>query len=89
MLSNQKAEIKEQLDDLKDQYTVVYEGIFRRNMPRAEFFKVHIKQMEAAEKDIQVKCDLLVFKNTSQRKVILEGMEEEMDEAMDYSEFDF
>ena len=88
MLTNQKGELKEQLDELTDRFSVVYNGIFRTKKPAQEFYKAHKKSIEAVGKDIEMRSKLLRRKDPADRKMIVDGMLTEIDEAMIDSIFD-
>ena len=88
MLNNQKGELKEQLDELTDRFSVVYNGIFRTKKPAQEFYKAHKKSIEAVGKDIEMRSKLLRRKDPADRKMIVDGMLTEIDEAMIDSIFD-
>ena len=88
MLTNQKGELKEQLDELTDRFAVVYNGIFRSKKTAQEFYKSHKKSIEAVGKDIEMRSKLLRRKDPADRKMIVDGMLNEIDEAMSDSIFD-
>ena len=88
MLNNQKGELKEQLDELTDRFAVVYNGIYRTKKTAKEFYKSHKKSIEAVGKDIEMRSKLLRRKDPADRKMIVDGMLNEIDEAMIDSIFD-
>ena len=89
MLKNQKSELKYQKDELIEKYGVVYEGIYRKRMPRQEFFKRYKSDYDAQLKEEKIKINYLLFKNMAHRKQVVDGMEDELDAGMAFNVFDF
>lgn len=82
MLANQKAELKYQLAEITERYGVVYEGIYKSKKPAKEFYKGYKRDMEEFGKDIEMKRRMLLRKEPADRKMIVGGMSEELEEAM-------
>jgi hypothetical protein len=89
MLGNQKAELKEQKDELKQKYAAVYNGIYVMRMSRKDFLKKYKRDFELQIQQELGKISLLKNRDMAQRKMIVEGMEEELDEMEDFDFFDF
>ena len=88
MLTDQKAELKGQIDLLKHKYEAVYFGLFVRKIPKKELEKTIKREIEAELKQVQVKVNYLLFKDLSHRKQVIGFMEEELEEA-DFDMFGF
>jgi hypothetical protein len=88
MLTDQKAELKGQIDILKHKYEAVYFGLFVRKIPKKELEKTIKREIEAELKQVQVKVNYLLFKDLSHRKQVIGFMEEELEEA-DFDMFGF
>jgi hypothetical protein len=90
MLTDQKAELKGQIDLLRYQYETVYFGLFVRKIPKKEFEKTVKREIEEEIKQVQVKVNYLSIRDLSHRKFIIDFMEEELDDAeFDLFGFDF
>ncbi len=90
MLTDQKAELKGQIDLLRYQYETIYFGLFVRKIPKKEFEKTVKREIEEEIKQVQVKVNYLSIRDLSHRKFIIDFMEEELDDAeFDMFGFDF
>jgi len=89
MLGNQKAELKYQKDELIEKYDVVYQGIYKKRMSRQDFFERYKSDFEEQLKYEKFKIDNLLSKNMAHRKIVVDGMEYEMDEGLEFDIFDF
>ena len=89
MLRNQKAELKSQKDELIQKYGVVYNGIYRMRVPGQEFFKRYKSDFEAQLKAEKVKISFLHVKNMADRKMVIDGMQVELNASMEFNIFDF